>query len=325
MLSSCSSGSGSSSGAGTAREPRVEPADLLKSGPLNQAIGSPFVADQDSAWYSDFKRLARFDVKARTWSTVALPGGKGRIDSLAFAPDGSGGLRAVIGACASTCEEGVERTLGAWSVTPELDVRPLGLDVKVSDGVIVTAVPGGQLPRFLVADGTTTTLVTLAGKTASTETVVRPIPLLCGTDDGLIGVEVDPAAGAALAPRTIVAGPSLTKLQPVTVSDAQTTPLGSPDTSTLCGPGGTLALVGPDQASEYRSGTWNAVPSDVNVALGPQRPSGAMATVRGRTVQAGTVANLARDDQGWHLAAQGTRPSGYALVGTQIVSYPEKR
>jgi hypothetical protein len=48
---------------GSKRERRVEPADLLKSGPLKQAIGSPFVADQDSAWYSDFKRLARFDVK----------------------------------------------------------------------------------------------------------------------------------------------------------------------------------------------------------------------------------------------------------------------
>jgi hypothetical protein len=231
----------------------------------------------------------------------------------------------VIGVCATTCEEGVERTLGAWSVTPELDVHKVGLDLKVSDGAIVTPVSGGQPPRFSVADGTTTTLVTLAGKTASTETVDRPIPLLCGTDDGLIGIEVAPPGGAAMAPMTIVAGPSLTKLQPVVVSDVQTTLLGSPDTSTLCGPGGTMALVGPDQASEYRAGTWSAVPSDVKVALGPQLPSGTMATVRGRTVQAGTVANLTRDDQGWHLAAQGIRPSGYAVVGNQIVSYPAKR
>ncbi len=324
----------SSSGGDASTKPlrRVDPAALLESAPLKQAIGSPFVADRGAAWYSDFDRLARFDVRTGRWSTVGLPGGKGRIDSLAFTPDGNGGLRAVSATCATACEEGVALTLRAWSVTPELEVRPLGLNLKLSDGSLVAAVPGSQQERFSVVNGTDTTLVTLEGNTATTESIGRPVSVLCGTDGGLVGVEDDPVgveddptAGAMIAPRIVVAGPSLAALKPVAVSDRETALLGSPDAFALCGPGATLALVGPDQASEYRAGTWRAVPSDVKVPLARQLPSGTMAGVAGRTLQAGTVANLERNDQGWHLAAQGSRPSGYAVVGKQIVGYPAKR
>ena len=78
-----------------------------------------------------------------------------------------------------------------------------------------------------------------------------------------------------------------------------------------------LLTIWKEREPEFARRKQFASTDDIGPTVGRQRGR--------RTADAGTVANLERNDQGWHLAAQGSRPSGYAVVGKQIVGYPAKR
>lgn len=297
--------------------------EALDGAPLDQSLGSPFFSDGRSLWYSDFHQLARRDLVTGAWSVQDFPYPDGRIGSLAFSPDGKGALRGLAGICAEACEEGVDIELRAWTATTTSEPSDVPIEgtFVLDPGFFLMPLPEGG-PPFGVANGSSTLLVFWEDG-PSVQAVPGAYPLLCSTSSGPTGIESVLDTGADIPPRRVVTGPDLLRLTALAIPAEVDQLLADFDASAICTHDG-MAVVGPTQAFELRDGTWSEVPSDVGVSLSRQHVIGLPAFGRdGAVVQAGLHANLRRDGSGWHLAGSSAdRPSGYAVVGRGVASYP---
>lgn len=329
-LSACAPGGASAPEVRSAPGQEAAVEHALDASPVPQRPGSGFVIDRDAVWLASGSALARLDRRSGRWTKHRY--GVRSAQFVRIDAGVPGVVRGIILACDGVCDDEGGRLTAHWFVAGGNGIqdsgRVDGADIGVGERFDAVGDPSPSTSEFLVGNH----LVGISDTgVASVTALPTGADLVCHGPNGYVVVQDLPVAQGSLPvppDQKVLVGRSASSLTAIDGGIAGPLLRSAESGSACLGDG--LAIIGPSAAFEFslERMRWVERPADIGISLERQRPRHPpVADAEGRVWVAGSVvANLLRDDTGWHLADRASSteamPTAYAIDAGHVVRYP---